>query len=436
MPWRQARLMVRGVGGAGKSSTIDAMAGKTFDAQHKSTVGTGLEELELVHHDLAIGAAGGALKRYERTDGEDEYALALAAHAASLMDGKGAANEQTGRSMLSAIQKPKPRVPKAPQAPTSNAVSAPATPSPLTKPAPPPKPPTPRNLQNPRPDAEPDAKVSTKATKEGPSQQEAPSPAVQPTAEVVAAPDVSPELVIRFKNGQLQSNLVLRVQDTGGQPIFLTILELLTTPEGTVYMVVFSLAKLQEDFATTLETTSAQLKSIQVFAAGAPIILAGTRRDEVKGGEAELTKLSDKLLDGLQRQCAPAIAGLERDPATGRCFFGIENSKGYQGDATIRNLVKAVEVAAFKLPSMQQKVPLEWLRVHDELRKVGQVQRRVRLDAVRAIATKHGLPHTGFTLDEELSAMLTFFHSLNSILWCALTAYQTADALVLCVLLE
>ena len=248
---------------------------------------------------------------------------------------------------------------------------------------------------------------------------------MQRAAKVVAAPAVSPELVIRFKKGQLQSNLVLRVQDTGGQPIFLTILELLTTPEGTVYMVVFSLAKLQEDFAATLETTSAQLKSIQVFAAGAPIILAGTRRDEVKGGEAELTKLSDKLLDGLQQQCAPAIAGLERDPATGRCFFGIENSKGYQGDATIRNLVKAVEAAAYKLPSMRQRVPLEWLRVHDELRKVGQVQRRVRLDAVRAIATKHGLPHTGFTLDEELSGMLTFFHSLNSILWCA----YTADAL-------
>ena len=48
---------------------------------------------------------------------------------------------------------------------------------------------------------------------------------------VVAAPDVSPELVIRFKNGQLQSNLVLRVQDTGGQPIFLTIIELLITAQ-------------------------------------------------------------------------------------------------------------------------------------------------------------------------------------------------------------
>ena len=41
----------------------------------------------------------------------------------------------------------------------------------------------------------------------------------------------------------------------------------------------------------------------------------------------------------------------------------------------------------------------------------------------------YGLPHTGFTLDEELSAMLTFFHSLNSILWCAHAAHQTADAL-------
>ena len=36
---------------------------------------------------------------------------------------------------------------------------------------------------------------------------------------------------------------------------------------------------------------------------------------------------------------------------------------------------------------------------------------------MRAIASRHGLPHEGFSLDDELSAMLTFFHSLNSILW-------------------
>lgn len=173
----------------------------------------------------------------------------------------------------------------------------------------------------------------------------------------------------------------------------------------------------QDNFTATLETTSAQLKSIQVFAAGAPIILAGTRRDEVKGGEAELTKLSDELIRALEQQCAPAIAGLERDPTSGRCFFAIENSKGYRGDATIRELVKAIESAAHKLPSMEQRVPLEWLRVHDELRKIGKVQRRVHLEAVRAVASKHGLPHGGFTLEEELPAMLSFFHSLNAVLW-------------------
>ena len=40
------------------------------------------------------------------------------------------------------------------------------------------------------------------------------------------------------------------------------------------------------------------------------------------------------------------------------CFFGIENSEGYQGDGTIRALVKAIEEAAHKLPSLKRSVPL------------------------------------------------------------------------------
>ena len=425
VPWRQARLMVRGVGGAGKSSTIDAMAGKQFDAAHKSTVGTGLEELELLRHDMAIGAAGGVLRPYTRADGEDEYTLALAAHAASLIDADENATTTTtapdnasGQTMLGSIEKPKARVPKAP--PEASPTSSVNVPAGEAADRPPAKgggagmQVTPQEAS--RPAAQDDsATMAATVAQAAPLQEKAAAAAAVPKLE--PTPVVSPELIIRFREGQLQSNLVLRVQDTGGQPIFLTILELLTTPAGTVYMVVFSLAKLQESFASTLEATISQLRSIQVFAAGAPIILAGTRRDQVQGGEAALTKLSDQLMEALQRQCAPAVAGLERDPKTGRCFFGIENSKGYKGDETIRELVKAVEAAAYKLPSMQQKVPLEWLRVHDELRKVGQVQRRVRLDAVRAIALKHGLPHAGFTIEEELPAMLSFFHSLSSILW-------------------
>ena len=84
-----------------------------------------------------------------------------------------------------------------------------------------------------------------------------------------------PRITVR-STGELRQNLVLTVQDTGGQPIFLSILELLTTSAGTVYLVVFSLAELQDDFAGCVESTASQLKSIATFAAGSPIILAGT----------------------------------------------------------------------------------------------------------------------------------------------------------------
>ena len=58
VPWRRVRLMVRGVGGAGKSSTIDAMAGKEFDAHKLSTVGAAIQVRTT---DLAADGAGAAL---------------------------------------------------------------------------------------------------------------------------------------------------------------------------------------------------------------------------------------------------------------------------------------------------------------------------------------------------------------------------------------
>jgi hypothetical protein len=118
-------------------------------------------------------------------------------------------------------------------------------------------------------------------------------------------------MVIKAK--EAVDNIVLKVQDTGGQPIFLSILELLTTPEGTIYLVVFSLPKLQQAFEDTVETTVGQLKSIQLFATGAPVILVGTRKDDVTGGAKALKDLSTKLLAALQSQCGPAVKGLERD---------------------------------------------------------------------------------------------------------------------------
>ena len=172
------------------------------------------------------------------------------------------------------------------------------------------------------------------------------------------------------------------------------------------------LLKLQQDFEGTIETIVEHLQSIQVYATGAPVILVGTRKDQVTGGVAALADLSEKLLDALQRRCGPAVAGLERDPDSGLCFFAIENSKGFKGDATIRHLVQAIERAARKLPSMKLTLPPAWLRVLDALKK--RKERCVQLEEVRSLAQRHGLPSANVPLDEELAVMLTFFHSRNA----------------------
>ena len=86
VPWLHARLMVRGVGAAGKSSIINAMRGMDFDDDQKSTVGAGVADVELHQSALQLGGEGKALTSYQ-TD-EPEYALAVAAHAATFEDGK------------------------------------------------------------------------------------------------------------------------------------------------------------------------------------------------------------------------------------------------------------------------------------------------------------------------------------------------------------
>ena len=316
VPFPHVRLMVRGVGGSGKSSTIDAMAGKEFDAHHRSTVGAAVEELQLTRRELSLGGTGGALRPYKRLDGLEDSALALANHAASLLDGGPPAKAQPSmlESLTAPMQRPpSARPPSSARRPAHQHVAAASEAVPAkdaAKPQPPPQPPPPK-----------------------------------PAADV-PMPAVPPELVIKCAEGGRHRDLVLRVQDTGGQPIFLSILELLTTPAGTVYMVVFSLAKLQQSFEDTLTTLASQVKSIQAFAQGAPVLLCGTRKAEVAGGAKGLMKLSDRLYPELAARCGAGLAGIEWDKSTGLCFFGVENSKGFAGDETLRELVKAIEAAA------------------------------------------------------------------------------------------
>lgn len=51
---------------------------------------------------------------------------------------------------------------------------------------------------------------------------------------------------------------MIRVQDTGGQLIFLGLLELLHSPKASVCMIVFSLAKLEATVATEAQLPRAR----------------------------------------------------------------------------------------------------------------------------------------------------------------------------------
>jgi hypothetical protein len=153
----------------------------------------------------------------------------------------------------------------------------------------------------------------------------------------------------------------------GGQAIFLALLELLHASTASVCVIVFSIPHL-EDAATRaecIEQIRFQLDSFAVQPLGAPILLVGTRKHCKADGTtrcqrdaAALAALSRVLQE--QLKACPAYAYIVRDTeASGESalFFGVENSDGYEGDATISRLVLAIERAARALPSMQQLVP-------------------------------------------------------------------------------
>ena len=183
VPWPHARVMIRGEARQGKTSTINAMAGRAFDAQSQSTVGAASEELELHRSELAVGGDG-ELRPYEGVSG-GEYASALAAQAASLAESQEAEEEAEQEAELKAEES---------QIGGKGAVLA-------------------LPWKGDRPDG---------------------------GDELRAARD----LVIRQAKGEHSApELVLKMVDTGGQSVFLSVLELLTTPSGTVYVTVFSRAR-------------------------------------------------------------------------------------------------------------------------------------------------------------------------------------------------
>ena len=82
VPWPHVRLMVRGSGAAGKTATINSMAGKPFEST-SSTVGANTCDIELSACDVSLRDSQGHFEPHRL--GGDICNLATAAYAASLL---------------------------------------------------------------------------------------------------------------------------------------------------------------------------------------------------------------------------------------------------------------------------------------------------------------------------------------------------------------
>ena len=314
LPWSHCRLMVLGGGGSGKTSTLATLAGKPLDSASASTVGAQTQTLQLRKNELIVGH-GAPLQKYEPTT--SELAVAAAAHAAVLSDRDAALPPERG-SVLDRLTKdeespgsPHPRDPA--PGPHIAPPAAPAKTEPSTPGA---------QARAPGPNAAHAPHGAAAVASAGPvAAPAAASPSPPPRKAEVAPPEkVAAAMVLEFRSGKKERNKVLTVYDSGGQDYFADLHDIMNAAGGTMFMVVFSLVGLQDRLSRdqTIDQLVGHLNSIALHAASAPVLLVGTRKDQVEGGDAELRELSELLDVKLSRRCNAAFQAVVRGS---RCCF-------------------------------------------------------------------------------------------------------------------
>mgnify|MGYP002042745096 FL=1 len=249
-------------------------------------------------------------------------------------------------------------------------------------------------------------------------------------ASVAPQPEVTGAKVMEFRSGKKQRAKVLAICDTGGQPVFATLQDLMAAAGGTCYVQVCNLVALlnPDSQQKTVRDIADRLNAVTVHADGAPVLIVGTRKGQVEkqGGAGALRQIDKLLRSHLSKKC-PAFRSVVYDGEL--CFFGVENERGFK-DETIQRLATAIDRATAGLPIMQRRVPAAWVRAFDELRhrldgqeadgrggEQQQKQQLISLAEVSSIAAQCGLPTVVSTLEREVRMLLQFLHSIGAVLW-------------------
>ena len=119
-------------------------------------------------------------------------------------------------------------------------------------------------------------------------------------------------------------------------------------------------------------------------------------------------------------------------------MHAIENSRGIEGDVSIRNLAATIDAATDELPCMKLEVPKLWVLTYDKIRE--RQKQCLSLSDVCELAAECGLPHAGLKLMPEVRsrrhlALIAAFATDASPLSCVAFFRSSAVHEVVCVCL-
>ncbi|GBG27419.1 Rab family GTPase [Hondaea fermentalgiana] len=190
--------------------------------------------------------------------------------------------------------------------------------------------------------------------------------------------------------------IIFTIWDYAGQEVFYALHHIFLTREGGVFMVVFDMQELLIKQEKAVEYLSFWLNSVKLHAPAAPIILVGTHYDEAA---IDVNEVEEILVENLS---VDANENIVPNSAKSLSFFPIDNMSPKPGHVSA--LRTAVETSASSLEVVSRKISLRWLKVLDDLLKLG--RDHVPFDTVQELAIKY---HAGDQTDE----LLSFFHEIG-----------------------
>jgi len=190
------------------------------------------------------------------------------------------------------------------------------------------------------------------------------------------------------------------IWDYGGQRIFYTLHHMFLTQYG-VYLLVFDMRDivLKRDHSTVSETLKFWLRSIQLHAPSAPVLVIGTFYDIVKDEKA-LMKVNDYLGKLINEGKFSNVV-----KNSGSFFFPLDNVSR-NGIFEIRAMVETV---TRKQSFTKRLVKLKWLRCLDSA--IASNKAWLSLSDMRSIGRRLGIKST-----TEIDEMLSLFHELGMVL--------------------